>query len=55
MKIFLILTAILLSSCGVKAPPIAPNRPAVNTAKTDCSPTEADCDATDPDYVPRKK
>ena len=51
---FLILSLICLFGCGVKAPPIAPERRAVpQSLKLDCSPTDPDCDKTDPNYKPQ--
>jgi hypothetical protein len=43
-----------LSACGVKAPPIAPERaPMRDQLNLDCSPTDPDCDKMDPNYKPR--
>lgn len=45
--------ACLASACGVKAPPVAPQQHLYGPPpKIDCSPTDPDCDKTDPHYVP---
>lgn len=43
-----------LCSCGVKTPVVAPEKSYNNDSglNLDCSPTEPDCDAIDPDYIP---
>ena len=48
----LILGCLLLSACGVKAPPIAPEQKLEDTRKLNCSPKDPDCDAVDPNYKP---
>jgi hypothetical protein len=41
----------LLCGCGVKLPPIAPDRKPEHAApKLDCSPQDPNCDKTDPNY-----
>lgn len=47
--------AFLLSGCGVKLPPIAPERPLPPPPppKLDCSPQDPTCDRTDPNYRPQ--
>lgn len=45
-----------LAGCGVKAPPIAPQREAVPALlNLNCSPTDPDCDVQDPNYVPQSR
>jgi hypothetical protein len=47
------LTLFALAACGVKAPPIAPQRPPEPpTFELDCSPRDPKCDKQDPNYVP---
>jgi hypothetical protein len=49
----LLVAAFLLPSCGVKLPPLAPERPkAPAQLKLNCSPKDPDCDRTDPNYQP---
>lgn len=48
----LLILGSLLFSCGVKAPPIAPEQKLEDTRKLNCSPKDPDCDATDPNYKP---
>lgn len=60
MKAFrwiVIVLALFSASCGVKRPPIAPQREPDPTAQTklNCSPYDEDCDKTDPNYQPRKR
>lgn len=53
MKIlFLLLCAPLFTtvSCGVKTLPVAPERKQVQQQNLDCSPTDPECDKTDPHY-----
>lgn len=45
--------ALLLSACGVKAPPIAPEEKPADLRKLSCSPLEPDCDVRDPKYKPQ--
>jgi hypothetical protein len=48
------LSLLLLAGCGVKAPPIAPERPPKPKIENlNCSPLDEDCDLTDPNYRPR--
>ncbi|MGZ3656733.1 MAG: hypothetical protein ACXVCS_14335 [Bdellovibrionota bacterium] len=51
------LAVLALCGCGVKLPPIAPqSRPLATTnvkPNTDCSPTQENCDKTDPNYRPQ--
>lgn len=49
---FLVSALALFSACGVKSPPIAPIRNVSPPLFLDCSPYDANCDATDPNYVP---
>jgi hypothetical protein len=42
---------LFLFACGVKALPIAPQRsPEPPKLNLDCSPSDAECDKTDPNY-----
>jgi len=51
--LLLCLTLISLTACGVKAPPIAPQRPPEPAKlELDCSPKDPDCDKQDPNYRP---
>lgn len=51
MRILPALCLILLfSSCGVKAPPIAPEQKIEETSVLDCSPQDPKCDVLDPKY-----
>ena len=52
-----LLLALLISglySCGVKKPPLAPQRQKDpgSISHLDCSPKDPDCDKTDPNYQP---
>lgn len=51
------ISLLLLCSCGVKLPPIAPEHDPVPPPplRLDCSPTDETCDKTDPNYQPRKR
>lgn len=55
-RLLLCCALLLLASCGVKLPPIAPERDPgpPQPPLLDCSPTEPDCDRTDPNYKPRQ-
>lgn len=51
----LAMTLSYLSACGVKAPPVAPQRaPVPPVQNLDCSPQDPSCDKTDPKYQPRR-
>jgi hypothetical protein len=53
-SLFLASLALLLSACGVKLPPVAPQRePMPATLNLNCSPEDPDCDKTDPNYRPK--
>ena len=56
MKSFLLLICLcILNACGVKAPPLAPNRPPeVKAPNLDCSVYDPTCDKKDPKYDPAK-
>ncbi len=54
----LLLALPLLQSCGVKLPPVAPQRdegPPSLSQNFDCSPQDENCDKTDPNYQPKKR
>ncbi len=57
MKLRFFPLCLFLTACGVKLPPVAPERPPPPPPpqKLHCSPYEPDCDAKDPNYRPRKK
>lgn len=46
------LLLVLLCGCGVKLPPVAPERTPDPPARPnlDCSPKDPECDRTDPNY-----
>lgn len=46
----------LLASCGVKLPPVAPERNSEPASlNLNCSPSDPECDKTDPNYKPKGK
>lgn len=46
----------IITGCGVKRAPVAPEKKAVPVPlQLDCSPTDENCDKTDPNYQPRKR
>jgi hypothetical protein len=46
--------ALLLAGCGVKLPPVAPERnPEPANLNLNCSPNDPECDKTDPNYKPK--
>lgn len=51
------LSLLTIVSCGVKLPPVAPQRDPdpVPPPNMDCSPSDENCDKTDPNYRPRKR
>ena len=53
-KIAFFLLLLIASSCGVKAPPIAPQRDREPDKRImNCSPKDEDCDETDDQYQPQ--
>ncbi|MGZ3713173.1 MAG: hypothetical protein ACXVBE_15520 [Bdellovibrionota bacterium] len=46
--------SLVISACGVKAPPIAPEQKPEDTRVLNCSPEDPKCDVKDPKYKPRK-
>lgn len=55
-RLLLSLCCCSLLACGVKVPPIAPERPPESVPlKLDCSPKDPDCDRTDPNYKPKSR
>lgn len=61
MRLQLLLLAALsllcFVSCGVKLPPVAPQQDPVVAPppSPNCSPSDENCDKTDPNYQPRKR
>lgn len=54
MRFLLLALVLIVSACGVKAPPIAPQREAESTPPNlDCSPSDPMCDKKDPNYRPK--
>jgi hypothetical protein len=54
--IMTLVCAIFLAGCGVKLPPVAPERnPEPANLNFNCSPGDPDCDKTDPNYKPKGK
>lgn len=52
----LLISCLLTQACGVKAPPIAPERKKLPVPTlVDCSPYDPECDQTDENYTPQKK
>lgn len=54
-SLIFVLLLISFSGCGVKAPPIAPERPRPDERKLDCSTDDPECERTDPNYKPKGK
>ena len=53
MRVLLAVFSVFLFSCGVKAPPIAMQRPPeVKEKRLNCLPTDPECDVEDPNYKP---
>lgn len=48
----LIIGIVFLTGCGVKAPPVFPEAEALPADMVICSPYNADCDTSDPNYDP---
>lgn len=45
-----------LAGCGVKLPPVAPEKdPLPASLNLNCSPSDPNCDKTDPNYKPKGK
>ncbi len=54
MRVFAFLILCVLAGCGVKAPPIAPERQVEPVApKLKCSPYDPECDRKDKRYKPQ--
>lgn len=56
-SLFLIATGMaFLAGCGVKLPPVAPEKdPLPASLNLNCSPSDPNCDKTDPNYKPKGK
>jgi len=54
LSLVILFVALFCSGCGVKAPPVAPEREEKENLKLDCSIYDPECDKEDPNYIPMK-